>query len=532
MSPLSLTNQKMNMARQLPLLLIVSLMFYIAPAQANDNPVKKGKQQVASVQAPSFSELAPGAGGNPFPNSTAETFGNPAFGDIDGDGDLDMFSGNELGTVLFFENTGDATTPNFVAQTGVNNPMDGEDAGDKSSVSLVDIDNDGDLDMFIGDELGAFLFYENTGDANTPAFTAVVGASNPLDGVDVGNRSQLTFVDLDNDGDYDGVGGEFAGTINYFENTGNASAATFVDRTGVSSPFDAITGTSTNSSVGLGDIDNDLDYDLVLGDKDGSLRYFENTGSVSVPAFTEVTGVSNPLDGFNVGANKESTPAVVDLNNGNGVDVIVGNTDGDFYYYVNADPLPVELSAFNVVKNHDKIIITWTTASETNNAGFEVQHKPGGDARSAGQTSWKVLTFEKGAGTSATRTRYRHSFTDLMPGTHRFRLKQIDFNGDFDYSPVVEVVLATEGAQNMSALYPNPFNPAAQFYLTLSTPQRVNIDVYNALGQKVASLFDGVLAANELHQFNFRAEELPGGLYLINATGENFSTTQRAMLVK
>ena len=84
----------------------------------------------------------------------------------------------------------------------------------------------------------------------------------------------------------------------------------------------------------------------------------------------------------------------------------------------------------------------------------------------------------------------------------------------------------------MSAVYPNPFNPEAQFYLTLAMSQEVNIDVYNALGQKVKRLYAGQLEADQVHAFNFKAENLPGGLYLINATGQNFSTTQRAMLVK
>ncbi len=84
----------------------------------------------------------------------------------------------------------------------------------------------------------------------------------------------------------------------------------------------------------------------------------------------------------------------------------------------------------------------------------------------------------------------------------------------------------------MSAVYPNPFNPQAQFFLTLPSAQRVSIDVYNALGQKVKQLYTGLLEADQVHEFNFEAGDLPGGLYLINATGDSFSTTQRAMLVK
>ncbi len=524
MSPLSLTNQKMNMARQLPLLLIVSLMFYISPAQANDKPVKKGKQQVAAVQAPSFTELAPGAVGNPFPFSQPETFSTPTFGDIDGDGDLDMFSGEEFGTILFFENTGDANTPNFVAQTGVNNPMDGVDAGDKSSAALVDIDGDGDLDLFVGFELGGFLFFQNDGDANTPNFSAVVGAGNPFDGVDVGNRSQLTFVDLDNDGDYDAAGGEFSGTINYFENTGDANNPAFTDLTGVSSPFDSITGNSNNSSVGLGDIDNDLDYDLVLGDKDGTVRYFENTGSVSVPTFSEVIGVTNPLDGISIGANSEPSPVVVDLNNGNGVDVILGTTAGDFYFYVNADPLPVELASFNIVKNKDKITLTWTTASETNNAGFEIQKRT--------SRGFEAVAWVPGAGTTTEARSYSFTVDRIQPGRQSFRLKQVDFDGAFDFSSEASVNVELSANYFLSPAAPNPFNPQTTFNLTVASSQQVTIGVYDMQGRMVQLLHSGELQAEQPYQFYVTANSWASGKYIIRAVGEAFQASQMITLLK
>ncbi len=528
MSPLSLTMQKMNMVRQILPLFVLSLLFYASPVQANEHPLNGDDQPTVQVQAvaPSFSELAPGMGGNPFPNMTSDTFSTPTFGDIDGDGDYDMMSGAEAGDILFFENTGNATSPVFIQQTGVNNPMDGVDVGDKSSVALVDIDGDGDLDLFVGEELGAFRYWENTGDANTPTFTEQTGVNNPLDGVDVGNRSQITFVDLDNDGDYDGVGGEFSGTINYFENSGTNMAPVLTETVGGSNPFNAFAAAGNDvSSVALGDIDNDMDYDLVLGSKtNGDFRYFENTGSVSTPTYSEVTGVSNPLDGFSVGANKESAPAIVDLNNGNGVDVIAGNTDGDFYYYVNADPLPVELSSFNVVRNHGKITLTWTTASETNNAGFEVQRRT--------PRGFEAVAFVPGAGTTTEARSYAYTIDRVQPGRQAFRLKQVDFDGAFEFSSEASVNVELEAAYFMSKTSPEPFNPQATFNLTVASSQQVTIGIYDMQGRMVSLLHSGELQAEQPYQFYVTANNWASGRYLIRAVGEVFQATQMITLLK
>jgi hypothetical protein len=111
-------------------------------------------------------------------------------------------------------------------------------------------------------------------------------------------------------------------------------------------------------------------------------------------------------------------------------------------------------------------------------------------------------------------------------------LKQVDFDGQFDYSPTVDVVILAWERGALSDAYPNPFNPSTRFSLTVAMTQRVDIGVYNMLGQRVASLHEGLLLANEAHAFEFEANELPGGMYLIRAQGEDFTDTRQAMLVK
>ena len=186
-------------------------------------------QNTGTGLAPTFTELT--GGGNPL-NGVFTTFDSSvSAGDLDGDGDLDAIVGQQNGTFRFFENTGTATSPTFTEMTGGSNPLNGVDVGVRSSSSLGDLDGDGDLDLFAGDADGVFRFFLNTGSATGATFTQQTGANNPLDGLDVGTESALSLGDIDRDGDLDAVIGSFYGTFRVFENTGTALAPTFTELT-------------------------------------------------------------------------------------------------------------------------------------------------------------------------------------------------------------------------------------------------------------------------------------------------------------
>ena len=190
--------------------------------------------------------------------------------------------------------------------------------------------------------------------------------------------------------------------------------------------------------------------------------------------------------------------------------------------------LPVELTAFDATVDGEATVLQWETASETNNAGFEVQHL----GPESEPDAWTRVGFIDGQGNTTEAQQYTHRLTDLAPGTHQFRLKQMDLNGTFEYSPSVEVAIEMTNAFELVSPYPNPFRQQATFALRVAEPQEVGIIAYNQLGQRVATLHDGKLAPNTKHMFQLAGQHLASGLYFIQIQGETFRTTERAILVR
>jgi hypothetical protein len=471
--------------------------------------------------SPDFSELAPGDMANPFPVDNAEAFSTPSGADLDDDGDIDFVVGEELGTFYYLENTGNATTPAFTQQSGASNPFDGLSTGDKTAPAFVDIDNDGDYDVITGRDDGQFRFIRNDGTVSVPDLAITANGDNPLDGVDAGTRTAPAFGDLDDDGDFDMLVGLLDGTFGYYQNDGTASAANFTEITGASNPMDGVD-VGDHAKPALVDLDNDGDLDLVVGEETGVFFYYENTGDATTPTFAEVTGASNPFDGFS--AEEKSAPAFADLDDASGVDMVSGNTDGDFYYYVNADPLPVELTSFEASANGGEVTLRWATASETNNAGFEIQQRIG--------RRYEVVGWVEGAGTTTEARAYSFTVARTVPGRQAFRLRQVDFDGAFTFSAAREVSVAIAGAYHMSEVFPNPFNPQASFTLTVAQTQNVTVGVYDMQGRMMSLLHSGVLEGEQPYSFQLNGSDWASGKYLVRAVGDRFESSRIVTLLK
>ncbi|UCH13931.1 MAG: VCBS repeat-containing protein [Bacteroidales bacterium] len=265
---------------------------------------------------------------NPFASLSMGEKIAPAFVDIDNDGDDDLFVGDTLGFIKYYENTGNNV---YEQPLPAENPFNGIDLGDETKPAFVDIDDDGDFDAFIGVYEGILHYYRNDGTAEDPSFSAVTGPENPFDGVDVGAYSAPAFVDIDNDGDFDSFIGNKYDFIKYYENTTDGGNITFVERTGLDNPVDSIGGIF--SVISFADIDNDGDFDFFMGQKYGSLRQFENTGNAGNAEFEEKEEFNNIF--FDEAMGYNLTPSFIDFDGDSDFDALIGNAEGNINYYNN-----------------------------------------------------------------------------------------------------------------------------------------------------------------------------------------------------
>ncbi|MBR8826683.1 MAG: VCBS repeat-containing protein [Gomphosphaeria aponina SAG 52.96 = DSM 107014] len=287
------------------------------------------------IKTPIFIVL-PGTS-NPLNGFDVGYLSTPTLADIDGDGDLDAFIGEKDGTFKYYQNTGSKYLPKFVEVTGTSNPLNGFDVGGNSKPTLADIDGDGDLDAFSGEGKGTFKYYQNTGTKYLPKFVEVTGTNNPLNGFVVVDNSAPVLADIDEDGDLDAFSGERLGTFKFYQNTGTKYLPKFVEVTGGNNPLNGFDVGYNNTPV-LVDIDGDGDFDAFSGENNGTFKYYQNTGTKTSPKFVEITGAANPLNGFNVGVG--SAPALVDIERDGDIDVLSGEFDGIINFYKDASPEP------------------------------------------------------------------------------------------------------------------------------------------------------------------------------------------------
>ena len=209
--------------------------------------------------------------------------------------------------------------------------------------------------------------------------------------------------------------------------------------------------------------------------------------------------------------------------------------------YIDTTMTPVELNTFSFEVDINNVLLKWTTASEINNRGFEIQ-------RSNDKENWKRIGFVQGNGT--TTETHHYSFTDesLQSGIYQYRLKQIDFDGSFNYSEIIDVEISINNFM-LSQNFPNPFNPNTKIKFTIPTspypsPYQgegtrdrflVTLKVYDVLGNEVATLVNEEKQPG-IYEVQFSAigggRNLPSGVYFCQLRAENFIKTIKMLLLK
>jgi hypothetical protein len=192
------------------------------------------------------------------------------------------------------------------------------------------------------------------------------------------------------------------------------------------------------------------------------------------------------------------------------------------------DPVPVELTSFAASVNDGNVTLNWSTSTETNNQGFEVQR--------SSDNQFTTIGFVDGSGTSTENHTYSYVDASVEAGTYTYRLKQIDYDGTSEYSQSVEVEVIAPDVFALEQNYPNPFNPSTMIKFSLAADSKVTLTVFDVLGQEVANLISGDLAAGS-HEINFNASNVNSGVYFyrIDATavdGTNFTSVKKMTLTK
>jgi len=198
-------------------------------------------------------------------------------------------------------------------------------------------------------------------------------------------------------------------------------------------------------------------------------------------------------------------------------------------------PLPIELTSFLGTSQRLDAELTWKTATEVDNYGFEVERKPlpNSPITGEGTQGWDKAGFVAGSGTSDSPKEY--SFTDhnIAAGKYSYRLKQVDHAGAFKYSAEIEVAVGVAPKVfELSQNFPNPFNPATNIQFTVPKDGRTTLKIYNALGQEVATLFNGQAAAGIYHQVQFNASNLASGTYFARLDFNGKVQLKKMMLLK
>jgi len=204
--------------------------------------------------------------------------------------------------------------------------------------------------------------------------------------------------------------------------------------------------------------------------------------------------------------------------------------DNDNFYFDNytvTDLLgvPVELTSFTAnVGNNGNVVLNWSTATETNNHLFEIE-------RRAEQGEYFAIGYVNGAGTTTEPQNYSYTDNNVQTGKYYYRLKQVDFNGTFEYTNEIEVDVTAPLSFNLEQNYPNPFNPSTNIKYSVPEAGNITLAVYNTVGEEVAVLVNGYSEAGHF-EVSFNASNLPSGVYLYKLQSANSIQTKKMMLLK
>ncbi len=212
-----------------------------------------------------------------------------------------------------------------------------------------------------------------------------------------------------------------------------------------------------------------------------------------------------------------------DINNGWAV-----GYGGTIINYTNT--VPVELTSFNATTNNNDVMLSWQTATETNNKGFEIERLK--DNKITKLQDWKSIGFIEGHGTTTKENSYSFIDKNLEPGDYLYKLVQVDFDGTKTDSKIVEVEITSQPNEfSISQNYPNPFNPSTTIQYSIPESGNVKMAVFNSLGEEIATLVNERKDAGT-YKIIFNAIDFPSGIYYYQIKTGKLVETKKMILLK
>lgn len=275
----------------------------------------------------------------------------------------------------------------------------------------------------------------------------------------------------------------------------------------------------------------------------GTLGYYPSADKTAIPIVTGQDANSQNINptftdpdvNGNSAADFQPTNALLD---GAGVTITGYTTDYSGYSRTNPpsiggiefdNPLPVKLAAFTYNINNRNVLLKWTTASETNNSGFDIERK-----EISGE--WNKIGFLKGKGTTNTATNYSFEDAKVETGKYQYRLKQTDYNGNFEYYTLTgNVEIGLPAKYKLSQNYPNPFNPITKIDYELPFNSFVSLKIYDVSGKEILNVINENSKAG-YYTVDINANTLSSGIYYYRfyalSQNNNFSETKKMVLIK
>ncbi|MEO8399257.1 MAG: FG-GAP-like repeat-containing protein [Ignavibacteriaceae bacterium] len=420
-------------------------------------------------------------------------FNSPRFADVDNDGDLDMFVSVLFDptvpqSLLFYRNDGDKFNPNFKKIT--DNFLKTLDMGTQSVPALIDIDNDGDEDLFIGNTKnpnGSIAFFENSGTKSNPQFLLI---DSTYFGIDGELSLAPAFGDIDGDQDFDLVVGNFDGTISFYKNIGTKNLPNFSYQNKIANQDSEIIDIGNFARPLLIDFDNDNDLDLVVGKFNGKISLYKNIGNSASPIFQEDL---NYFAGIDVGDN--SAPFLIDFDQDSELDLFIGNREGKIFYFKN---------------NGNNLLPNWNLETE-NFLGESFGSEAVPFFADIDDDSDKDIFI-----------------SNVKGGLYFFRNQTVtDINK-------VNNIISPESFTIKA--YPNPFNLQTTIILSSNEKGNFSVKIFNTLGEQISEIFHGELEkGNYFFSWdgtNDNNKIVSSGNYIISVTGINISKSVNIILLK